>query len=305
MGIIMQASSQHTSVFAVISLLLTATLWGIFWYPLRWLEQQGLQGIMITFLIYCGTLVYSIPIILRQYRQFGRHPWLLLLIGLSSGWGNTAFILAMLEGEVVRVILLFYLSPVWATLLARFVLKEHLTQAAYWLLLLAFAGAMLMLVSPDTGYPWPQSRADWLGLSSGLAFALTNLFIHVTRQVDIQVKTVAAWLGVMLVAAVVLLLRGYPGGTIALESAIYALLIGMTLIGAMTWLVVYGVTHMPVHRSAVILLFEIVIATLSTYLLTTERMSTREWIGGIAVILAAYLSARQQARQSPAGASHE
>lgn len=301
----MQASTQHTSVFAVASLLVSATLWGVFWYPLRWLEQQGLQGVSITFLIYCGTLIYCIPILIRQRQEFARNPLLLLLIGLSSGWCNIAFILAMLEGEVVRIVLLFYLSPVWATLLARLVLKEHLSQTAYWLLFLAFAGAMLMLWSPHAGYPWPESRADWFGLSSGFAFALMNLFVHMSNQVKIQTKTVSAWLGVILVAGVALLLRSEPISMGPLSASIYALLIGMTVMGAMTWLVVYGVTHMPVHRSATILLFEVVAATVSTYLLTDERMSTREWLGGIAVIVAAYLSARQHTTVPIFGESHE
>lgn len=300
----MQASSQHTSVFAVVSLLLAATLWGVFWFPLRWLEQQGLHGVWITFLIYLGTLVYCIPVLLRRGREFAREPWLLLLIGLSSGWCNTAFILAMLEGEVVRVVLLFYLSPVWATLLARFVLKEQLSRLAYLLLLVAFAGAMLMLWSPTAGYPWPQSAADWFGLSSGLAFALMNLFVHMAKRVSIQTKTVSAWFGVMLVAGFTLLVRHDPIGHASLTAAMYAVLIGICMMGGMTWLVVYGVTHMPVHRSAVILLFEVVAATVSTYLLTSERMSTREWIGGLAVMIAAYLSARLQQQTQLAGDGH-
>lgn len=301
----MQASTQHTSVFAVVSLLLSATLWGVIWYPLRWLEGLGLHGVWITFLIYCGTLIYCLPIILRERQQFLRHSMMLFLIGLSSGWCNTAFILAVLEGEVVRVILLFYLSPVWATLLARVVLKEHLSHRAYWLLLLAFSGAMFMLWSPQTGYPWPQSRADWYGLSSGFAFALMNLFVHMTREIKVQTKTVSAWLGVILVSGTTLLIRSDAIPSIALHSAVYALLIGMTLMGGMTWLVVYGVTHMPVHRSAVILLFEVVAATVSTYLLTEERMTAREWLGGLAVIVAAYLSARQHTTFTPGGDRNE
>jgi drug/metabolite transporter (DMT)-like permease len=297
----MQATSQHTSVFATLSLLFAATLWGIFWFPLRWLEDLGLQGLWITFFIYCGTLVFCLPIIIRYHREFIRTPLLLLLIALSSGWCNTAFILAVLEGEVVRVILLFYLSPVWATLLARLVLKEELTSMAYWLLCIAVAGAMLMLWSPDVGYPWPASRADWLGLSSGFAFALMNLFVHMSGATKIQVKTVAAWLGVILVAGMVLLLRGEVIITTQLLPVVYALLIGVTIMGAMTWAVIYGVTHLPVHRSAIILLFEVVVATISTYLLTDERMSLREWLGGLAVIAAAYFSARQHISSLAAG----
>jgi len=294
----MHARTQHTSVFAIISLLSAATLWGVFWFPLRWLEQSGLHGVWISFLIYCGTLVYSVPIILLRRREFLRQPGLCLLIGLSSGWCNTAFILDMLEGEVVRIVLLFYLSPLWATLLARLVLKEHLMPSAYWLLLMALAGAMLMLWSPQAGYPWPQSRADWLGLSSGFAFALMNLFVHMSKRVSIQTKTVSAWLGVILVAGAAIVLRHETYVGASPESVIYALLIGVTVMGAMTWMVVYGVTHMPVHRSAVILLFEVVAASVSSYALTSERLSPREWLGGGAVVLAAYLSARWQGRVS-------
>jgi len=300
----MQASSQHTSVLPVISLLLSASLWGLFWIPLRWLELQGLAGVWITFLIYCGTLVYAIPILALHYRSLVRQPWLLVLIGLSSGWTNIAFILAVLEGEVVRIVLLFYLSPIWATLLARLVLKEHMTIKSYWLLLMAIAGAMLMLWSPKTGYPWPQSRADWYGLSSGFGFALMNLCVHMTREVDIKTKTASAWVGVFLVAGVAVFMRSENIGSVEPLTVLYALLIGMTLIGAMTWLVVYGMTHVPVHRSAVILLFEIVVATVSTYALTMERLSTREWLGGLAVVLAAYLSARQQKSQPSSGGNY-
>lgn len=300
----MQASSQHTSVFAVVSLLLAATLWGVFWLPLRWLEQLGLHGIWITFLIYCGTLVYCIPILIYSRREFLRQPILLFLIGLSSGWTNTAFILAILDGEVVRVVLLFYLSPLWATLLARLVLKEQLSRRAYLLLLIAIAGAVLMLWSPVVGYPWPQTRADWFGLSSGFAFALMNLLVHMTRQVGLQTKMASAWIGVIVVAGIALVLQQEPLSVPVMSPILYALLTGVFLMGGMTWLVIYGVTHMPVHRSAVILLFEVVAATVSTYLWTSERMSTREWIGGLAVILAAYLSARLQQAKTDTGVSH-
>lgn len=300
----MQAPSQHTSVFAVISLLLAATMWGVFWLPLRWLEQLGLHGIWITFLIYCGTLVYCIPILIYSRHEFLRQPLLLFLIGLSSGWCNIAFILAILSGEVVRVVLLFYLSPVWATLLARLVLKEQMSKLAYVLLMLAIAGAMLMLWSPSVGYPWPQNRADWLGLSAGFAFALMNLLVHMAKQVSLQTKMASAWIGVIVIAGIAIVIQHEPMELISITPAIYALLTGIILMGGMTGLVVYGVTHMPVHRSAVILLFEVVAATVSTYLLTSERMSAREWLGGLAVILAAYLSARLQQGKAPSEVSH-
>ncbi len=60
----------------------------------------------------------------------------------------------------------------------------------------------------------------------------------------------------------------------------------------MTVTVLYGVSHMPVHRSAVILLFELVIGAVSALLLTDEVVLMREWLGGALIVAAAYMAAR-------------
>jgi drug/metabolite transporter (DMT)-like permease len=117
------------------------------------------------------------------------------------------------------------------------------------------------------------------------------------KNISIQVKTSTAWVGVVLVAGLIILIQGKPL-TVANMNTIYlALLIGLFLMTLMTFCVVFGVTHMPVHRSAVILIFEIVAATISAYLLTDERLNAQEWIGGIIVIIAAYLAAMQHKRK--------
>lgn len=293
----MQASPQHITVLPIICLLIAASLWGVFWYPLRLLETYGLNGLWSSLLVYCGTLLVALPIVIRRRREIAQQPWSLLAILLCSGWCNTAFILALLEGEVVRVILLFYLSPIWATLLARLVLKEQLSLAAYSITVLALAGAMIMLWSPEVGYPWPQNQADWLAISSGLAFAFTNLFVHLTKGASIELKTAVSWLGVIAVAGLILLLDSSAMAPKDVDGIVFALILGAAGMTVMTFCVVYGVTHMPVHRSAVILLFEVFIGGLSAYLLTEERMSWLEWFGGGIVILAAYLAARQHNQQ--------
>ena len=66
----------------------------------------------------------------------------------------------------------------------------------------------------------------------------------------------------------------------------------------MTFTVQYGVTKLPVYRSAVILLFELVAGAVSSQLLTDEVMELNEWIGGGFIVLAAYLSARAYVHNS-------
>lgn len=282
----------------VFSLVLAATLWGVFWYPLRWLEQFGLSGLWQTFFIYSGTL-WAVLIILWRQRshlanELGLAPWPLFFMLLTSGWCNTAFILAMLEGEVMRVLLLFYLSPLWATLIGWLFLKEQLHTLSVMVLVVAISGAVVMLWHPGMGYPWPHNTADWLALSAGISFAILNSLVRFADKVSIPVKTAVAWVGAIGISFVLILLSGT--GLPAVEPAVmgYAALIGAVVMVIMTFSVVYGVTHMPVHRSSVILLFELVAGAVSSQLLTDEVIHTKEWIGGALVVAAAWLSARRQ-----------
>ena len=291
MPIIRQAHhiTKHISL-PVWSLLCAASLWGIFWYPLREFSTHGLSGLWTSLFMYLGTLVVGIPWLYRYRHEFLRSPGLLLAIGLTSGWCNTAFVLSVIEGPVLRAMLLFYLSPIWATLMAGFFLKEKLGAMVWVVLTVAMTGAIIMLWEDDLGYPWPQSRADLYALSAGITFAMVNTLTRYASRVSVTAKTTAAWFGGILVAALVLIIIQQPLPVIDNKIIFYALVYGAIGMVLMTLFVQYGVTNLPVHRSAVILLFEIFIGAVSAYFLASEVMQWREWIGGILVLLAAYLS---------------
>ncbi len=289
-------SSNHTSaVLPTLSLLLGATLWGLFWYPLRWLEAQGVPGLWASLLIYITVTVASLPLLWRRRGEVAQETWLLTALAVTAGVCNVAFILAVVEGNVVRVLLLFYLSPLWAALLGWWLLGERLSLRAGLALAVAMAGAVIMLWDPALGWPWPQGRADVLAMVAGFTFALSNVCVRKMQTVSYPVKSIAVWWGGVATAGAGLLLMPLPMPVIdaPLLGVIVALACGGMV--AMTLAVQYGVTHMPVHRSAVILLFEIVVGAVSAQLLTDETLLPREWLGGLLIMAAAYLSAREEA----------
>jgi len=194
----------------------------------------------------------------------------------------------------VRVLLLFYLSPLWATLLGWWWLGETIRPRTVAVLVIALLGAIIMLWSPAAPVPWPQDRADWLALSAGMGFAVLNVMVRQLQNVSVQSKTVVGWLGVIVFAGFLIVLADQPLGTVSALTVGAALLFGAIVLVTMTLAVVYGVTHLPVQRSAVILLFEIVAGAVSAQWLTDEVVSNREWLGGALVMLAAWLSARAQ-----------
>ncbi len=281
------------SMLPVVGLLFASTMWGLIWYPLRLLEDGGLHGLWATALMYCGTMIVAIPVLYKGWREWLTHPFLFFFMAIAAGWTNIAFILAVLDGNVVRVLLLFYLSPIWATLLGIFFLGEQLSRKAIGILGIAMVGAVIMLWHESFGFPAPKDTADWLALSAGIAFAITNVLIHKLNHASIMVKTATGWLGVLFLAFILIIFTQQKLA-VSMEVIAGAWILGAVAMTMMSAAVFYGVTNMPVHRSAIILLFEIVVGAVSSLLLTNEVIELREWIGGGLVILAAYLTATSQ-----------
>jgi drug/metabolite transporter (DMT)-like permease len=292
----MVTSKQENRLLPILSLLFSATLWGVIWYPLRLLEEQGLAGLWNALISYAAVLCVFIWVPLRERASLQRNLLPFTLMGLSAGWCNVAFILAVLDGSVVRVLLLFYLSPFWAVCLGWFLLDERLDRQSMLVFAIAVAGALIMLWDESLGLPWPRDSADWLAVSSGFAFALSNVYVRRLQRVSVLLKSTGSWIGVVTVAACWILLShtGFPavGGGVLLA----AVALGLCGFLVMTFSVLYGVTRMPVHRSAVILLFELVVGAVSSLLLTDEVVLPREWLGGFMIIAAAWLAARIHAR---------
>lgn len=281
------------SMLPVVGLLFGATMWGLIWYPLRLLDDSGLHGLWVTALMYCGTMIIAIPVLYKGWREWKQRPFLFFFMALATGWTNIAFILAVLDGNVVRVLLLFYLSPLWATILGVIFLGEQLSRRSLGILSIAMVGAVIMLWHESFGFPAPRDTADWLALSAGVAFAITNVLIHKLEHASVMVKTATGWLGVLFLSFVLIV---FTGEQISVSSEVIASawILGAVAMTLMNIAVVYGVTNMPVHRSAIILLFEIVVGAVSSLLLTNEVIELREWIGGMLVMLAAYLTATSQ-----------
>ena len=262
------------------------------WYPLRLLEEQGLTGAWSALISYAAALSLFLWVFIRDIRPLQRNALPLLLMGLTAGWTNVAFIMAVIDGHVVRVLLLFYLSPFWAVCLGWLMLDEKLDARSLQVFVIAVVGAFIMLWNEEIGLPWPTDRADWLAVSAGFAFALSNVFVRRVQDAGVLLKSACGWTGNVLVAAawIALSRTGLP----VVDGAVYgwAVLLGLCGFLIMTLAVVYGVTRMPVHRSAVILLFELVAGAVSSLLLTDEVILLREWIGGGLIIIAAWLAAR-------------
>src|SRR5690348_8270216 len=111
--------------WASLGLLLAASIWGLLWLPMRYLAHAGIPG-EVSVLVTYGLAVTAFGLFRpRTFQEWCAAPGALLPIGLFAGWSNVGFILAVLNGPVMRATLLFYLSPLWSVMLARLLLGER------------------------------------------------------------------------------------------------------------------------------------------------------------------------------------
>ncbi|MEZ5651367.1 MAG: DMT family transporter [Burkholderiaceae bacterium] len=292
---------------AVTALLLNATIFGLSWWPFRRIDELGLHSLWATAIMYSiatvGLTIWRPRMLLAVVRHRGL--WLLML---AAGVTNAAFNWGVLIGDVIRVVLLFYLMPVWAALLARWVLGEPITAAIVARIVLAVGGAMLVLWQPGLGMPWPGSLGDWLGLAGGIGFAATNVTLRRHADTAPESRSMAMFLGGLMV----------PG---ALAIGLDAALVPWPAMPVLPWLgptaaltvvfiaanlcLQYGAARLPANVTSVIMISEVLIAAISAVAIGGEQAGWRTLTGAAMIIgasLAAALAARR-ARESRAPAS--
>ena len=288
---------RSASVWPALSLVVNAFVWGTSWWPFRQLEARGLHPLWATVLIY--GMAVAVILLLRPgaLMQLLRTPALWVLV-LASGTTNAAFNWAVTIGDVVRVVLLFYLMPLWAVLLARALLNEPLTRLAAVRVLIALAGAAVVLWPPERigwdALPWPRSLPDWLGVIGGFSFALNNVMLRREAHRPEEGRALAMFAGGMLVAgvlAVVLAGAGtvpwMPAPQPAWLAGVFALSV-LFLFGNMA--LQYGAARLPANVTSVVMLTEILFASVSALLLGGGSLNAQLLTGGALILLAALLS---------------
>ncbi len=295
----MSEASCTKNTVALVSLLAGATIWGLIWHPYRTLEGMAVSPALGATLTYFVAFLLGLGLFRRQLAGF-RPGWMLAMIGLVAGGCNLGYVLATVHGEVMRVLLLFYLAPLWTVLLARLLLGEKVSLPGAAVIGLSLAGAVIMLWQPSLGLPLPENGAEWLGLAAGFLFAFANVLIRKAQELSIEVKSMAVFAGVVVVGLAVLPFE--PGAVTLPPMAGWLLvaLIGLVLL-ATNLFVQYGLTHTPANRAIVIFLFELLVAALASWLLAGEAMTLKEWLGGAMIVAASLFSGKLAAHETEPG----
>jgi drug/metabolite transporter (DMT)-like permease len=284
----------------VLGLLANALVFGLSWWPFREMQARGLHPLWATALMYGLSFVIISLVHPQWFRHFRTHPQLWWLF-IGSGLTNMGFNWAVTMGDVVRVVLLFYTMPAWSVLFAWWLLGERPTRMSLLRLLLALAGVALVLKTPDTPWPIPNSAIDYLALLGGASFALNNTMLRKLADLPESVRMGAMFSGGMVITAVAALAL-LPTGQIGLASDItwwpYALGLALCLLLSNLSLQ-YGAARLAANTTALVMLSEILFATASSVALGVSELSLRKIAGGLLIVFAAILATMPASPKEP------
>ena len=285
---VMTARAAWAPVFAVT---VPAVMWGLFWIPLREMEARGLSGDWSSIALYGAGAVVMLPLVLLTRDRKRGTKRAALAVGILFGAVLALWSHAILIGEVVRVTLLFYMSPVWATVFGMVFLGDRPSMVRAATIVCGLCGAAVVLGLRDGGLPIPHSTADWMSIAAGVLFAAAATVGRKAGGRGISEQTFATFFFCAVFAWLLVVVM--PGGEPPPPALASPALWGMVVAAAALWLVpaswflLWGAGRLDPGRTAILLILEVGAAALSSGLLTDEPLGLAELFGSILILGAA------------------
>jgi drug/metabolite transporter (DMT)-like permease len=303
----LNAAAQHSgtqSALASAAVAYCGLIWGVYWLPLRHLADTGFTGSWASAAFFVASVPPAIILAYIARRELIANGWPLLWLSIAGGIVMTLYSNAYTRTTVFNVLFLFYLSPVWSVLIARFLLREHVSRARLIAVALGLIGLVTML-SDGGGLPIPRNLGDWMALIAGLFWAIVTVFIRRNPHIGAVANTVAFYFGGFW-PALFFALATDPDRIPTLDAiaASWPMLIAVAWIG---WLpsqlaLYWGVSRISPVRTGILLMTELVSGVTSAAWLSGDPISLQQAIGG-ALILAAglgdVLTTRERAMPAP------
>lgn len=278
--------------FAVIVLCFSSIGWGLTWLPIKGINQLGLSTPHLILIAFSASALALLPWVIKQRKRWISALPLMLSLAALGGFANAAFQTAIAEGHVIRVMILFYMLPIWSAIGGRIILKEKMDYRRALALCLCIGGAFFILEVWQFSFD-QFTWIDLLALGSGMGLAASNILFRFTATIPIASKIGFMFMGCILLIG--LSLPFLPAEThtnfqqLDAKAIPYAMAYGLIWLLLITFGSQWAVTQIEASRSAVIIVLELVAAVISVVLLTSSVLTLNELFGSIMVLTAALL----------------
>ncbi len=292
--------STSIELKAKLGCLYAGAVWGLFWIPLRALEKAGIDALWITVVYFLVPTICLVPVIFVRWSHVKNGGLSLQFTCILSGGSLLLYSTSIVYTEVVRAMLLFYLTPIWATLLARIFLGEAITPSRLIAMVLAITG-MLTIFGLGVRFPIPKNVGDWLGIASGFFWAVAMVRIRMSqRHSAVEMTTGFFYWSLFFAVSTALLMA--PTHIPKIEQTLPAMplliIFMLILVVPGTYASLWGPKHLSPVIVGLLFMTEIVVGAISVAILAGEPFGMREIIG-ISFIASATLLEPLLARRRP------
>ena len=286
----MKLPSENMAMLAVA---LSAFAWGIYWIPLRAMDQAGIVGSWSIVMFNVLPLVLLLPILAIRWRSVVAGGWRLHMVGLLAGAAMVSYAGALIFTDVVRALLLYYLTPIWSTFFAWVLLGERITWIRWATIAFGVLGVMV-IVRIEAGFDLAFNTGDWMGLIAGVIWALAAVLLNgggVKGGTDYMLSYFI-WGSIAALILTQLPFAGEgqpPDMGVILNVLPWMIPVVIVIVIPPALAIMWGATLISPGLLAILFMTEISAGTITAAIWAGEPIGTREIVGIVLVSLAGLL----------------
>ncbi len=282
-------NDRLNTALPTLGVLLAAIISGLGWLPLHAVVRSGLTGLWITLAVVIVACLPLVPLLPALLRARGAEARGLVWIGALIGIAYAFYTASLTTTDVTRAVLLFYIAPVWGTLLEVFVLRQGFTLRRAASLALGAAG-LATILGIGLDFDLTVNLGDVLALLSGMLWSIGLLFVFRREGAGLGAQSAALALGA-LIGAVALALTlepaPVPGIAILVQATPWILVAGLLFVLPLWVLSLWAGRRISPGRTTLIFMAEVCVGVGSAALWAGEGFGWREAAGTLLVLAAA------------------
>ena len=275
---------EYEQRHALLIIFLASSFWGVLWVPMRHIEAMGLSGLWVVVLFHFLPALAMLPLIVKTAPSSRRDWGRAAVAGALMGAGFALYALGLVVASVTKTVILFYMTPIWSTVIAYFVLRER----AGWGRWLAIAAALVgcALVTGVNRDELRSDPADLLGLLSGLFWALGSVMIRRYDGLNFVTVSFLQYLfgGIMALLAALYLGDPIPQLNALLQAIPPAFLASVVVFLPSVLLIFRIMQYVSPGLVGILMLSEALVAAVSAAFWLGETLSSTQWIGVGAIL---------------------
>ena len=269
--------------------LMAAAMWGMWWIPIRYLNETGLPGAWSGLAINAATALVLLLLVLVR-GGYGRIDIPTVAGAFLIGIAVASFAAAVSLTEVARAVLLFYLCPAWSTILECIFLNRRWNWSS--VLAIGFSMLGLVLIFGNEILSASPGMGDLLALISGMTWATGSALLFTGRNQPISFLAMISMVGSAIVGLLSVLawpdeFGHAPEMNDLVASLPVALLVATIYFLPMIMITIKSARVLAPALMSFLLSFEIVTGISSSAVMLDEVFGWRELSGTVCVILGA------------------